>query len=59
MTGKDSVTEICHIYIYQNQLKLAASGRAKQSQTATGIPVMAFRNRQSEALTDPNFQNDI
>lgn len=59
MTGKDSVKEICSIYIYQNQLELAAPGRAEQSRTATDIPAMAFRNCHNEALTDPHFQDDI
>lgn len=59
MTGKDSVKEICRIYIYQNELELAAPGRAEQPHTAADIPAMAFTNCHIEALTDPNFQDDI
>lgn len=32
---------------------------SEQSQPPTGIPAMALRNRHSEALTDPNFQDNI
>lgn len=59
MTGKDSVKEICSIYISQNQLDSAAPRRAEQSHPATDIPAMAFRDCQNEALTDLNFQDDI
>lgn len=59
MTDKDSVKEICHIYIYQNQLESAAPWRAEKAHPATDIPAMVFRDCQNEALTDPNFQDDI
>lgn len=58
MTDKDSIKEIRHIYIYQNQLESATPGRDEKSHPATDNPATAFRQFQNETLADPNFQDD-